>query len=171
LRRIKSHLTDLARHASQVSPIACVDHALVQGFPLTSEPKGHPAMPITALYASLLVPLFILLSVRVIRWRREAKVAVGDGGDVTLLRRMRVHANFAEYVPFAVLMLALAESLQAPALLLHLCGASLLAGRLSHAYGVSQQPENLRFRVTGMAVTFTVLGVLAATCLLRLALR
>jgi uncharacterized protein len=143
----------------------------MQGVPTKPQLKDHPTMPITALYASLLVPLFILLSVRVIRWRREAKVAVGDGGDAVLLRRMRVHANFAEYVPLTLLMLALAESLQAPALLLHLCGASLVAGRLSHAYGVSRQPENFRFRVTGMAVTFTVLGVLAATCLLRLALR
>ena len=36
-------------------------------------------MPITALYAGLLAPLFLLLSVRVIRQRRGVKVAVGDG--------------------------------------------------------------------------------------------
>ena len=68
-------------------------------------------MPITALYAGLLAPLFLLLSVRVIRQRRGAKVAVrGDGGDAMLLRRMRVHANFAEYVPLALLLMALAEN-------------------------------------------------------------
>ena len=65
-------------------------------------------MEITALYASLLAPLFILLSARVIGARRSAKVPVGDGGNTVLLRRMRVHANFAEYVPFALLLMALA---------------------------------------------------------------
>ena len=66
-------------------------------------------MEITALYASLLAPLFILLSVRVIGARRSARVPVGDGGNTVLLRRMRVQANFAEYVPFALLLMALAE--------------------------------------------------------------
>jgi uncharacterized protein len=50
----------------------------------------NSAMPITALYASMLVPLFILLSVRVLLFRRSAKIGIGDGGDTTMLRRMRV---------------------------------------------------------------------------------
>jgi uncharacterized protein len=64
-------------------------------------------MPITAFYAALLAPLFILLAVRVIRQRRGARVAIGDGGDKLLLRRMRVHANFAEYVPFALVLMCM----------------------------------------------------------------
>lgn len=122
-------------------------------------------MPITALYAGLLAPLFLLLSVRVIRQRRGAKVAVGDGGDARLLRRMRVHANFAEYAPFALLLMALAESLQTWPWFLHLLGLALLAGRLSHAYGVSQQQETYSFRVFGMAATLGVTGAAAAACL------
>ncbi|HXW70069.1 MAG TPA: MAPEG family protein [Methylocella sp.] len=58
-------------------------------------------MPVTALYASLLTPFFIALALRVISMRASAKVAFGDGGDRELLRRTRVHANFAEYVPLA----------------------------------------------------------------------
>ena len=73
-------------------------------------------MAITAFYASLLALLFILLSARVIAQRREAKVEIGHGESAQLLRRMRVHANFAEYVPFALLLMTLAESLRAPAL-------------------------------------------------------
>ena len=84
-------------------------------------------MPVTALYAALLAPLFILLAVRVIRSRREAKVAVGDGGDKALLRRMRVHANFAEYVPLALILMALAESLAANRFALHATAIALLA--------------------------------------------
>ena len=122
-------------------------------------------MPITALYAGLLAPLLILLSIRVVRQRRRAKVAVGDGGDVILLRRIRVHANFSEYVPFALLLMALAESLHTWTWFLQLLGLALVVGRLSHAYGVSQSTETFSFRVFGMVATFTVIGAAAAACI------
>lgn len=123
-------------------------------------------MPITALYAALLAALFILLSVRVIGVRRGQRVEIGDGGDKELLRRMRVHANFAEYAPYALILIGLAESLRAPALWLHALGLTLLAGRTVHAYALSQTPHIMQLRVLGMALTFTVLGLGAATCLL-----
>ena len=121
-------------------------------------------MPITALYASLLVPLFLLLASRVIRARRGARVAVGDGGDAVLMRRMRVHANFAEYVPFALLLLALAESLGTNVLVLHGLGIVLLAGRIAHAFGMSQPAEMFAFRVAGVVTTLGMMGVAALAC-------
>lgn len=126
-------------------------------------------MPITAIYAALLTPLFIVLSVRTIAARREARVAFGPGESDQLLRRMRAHANFAEYVPMAVLLLALCESLAAPALALHGLGGALLAGRIVHAYALSRTPHSIRLRVVGMMVTFAVLG-LGATMALVLAI-
>lgn len=122
-------------------------------------------MPITALYAALLAPLFLLLAVRVIRQRRGARVAIGDGGDKLLLRRMRVHANFAEYVPFALVLMGLAESLAAHPLVLHAAGAALVVARILHAVGVSQTKENFKLRISGMVGTLTVLGGLALACL------
>lgn len=83
-------------------------------------------MPITALYASLLALLFVALSVRVIGLRRLSGVALGDGGKADLMRRMRVHANFAEYVPLALVLLGFAESLGTPSPFLHLLGLTLL---------------------------------------------
>lgn len=124
-------------------------------------------MKITALYAALLAPLFLWLCVRVIGARRAAQVAVGDGGDALLVRRMRVQANFAEYVPFILLLIGLAESLGTPAWLLHTLGGVLLVGRLSHAIGMSQMNETFALRSFGMASTFTVLLVAAGTCLVR----
>ena len=122
-------------------------------------------MPITALYAALLAPLFVLLAIRVIAARRSARVAVGDGGDAELRRRMRVHANFAEYVPFALLLMALAESLGIAPWLIHVLGLALLGSRLSHAWGMSHAREVFGFRVAGMAVTFTVILAAALLCL------
>jgi uncharacterized membrane protein YecN with MAPEG domain len=122
-------------------------------------------MPITALYASLLALIFLALSVRVIGFRRVVRIGLGDGGDTALLRRVRVHANFAEYVPLCLILIGLAESLRAPSLLLHGLGGLLLAARMSHAFGVSRQPETFAWRVAGMAGTLTVLGLAAAFCL------
>jgi uncharacterized membrane protein YecN with MAPEG domain len=121
-------------------------------------------MPITAFYAALLAFLFLLLSMRVIAQRREARVEIGLGESQELLRRARVHANFAEYVPMALVLLALAESLKAPGIILHGLGLALLAGRLVHAYGLSQTPHILRLRVTGMTLTLTTMGLTALVC-------
>ena len=121
-------------------------------------------MTTTAFYASLLAALFLLLSIRVIGWRRIHRVELGDGDNRELLRRMRVHANFAEYVPFTLLLMALAESMAPPHPLLHLVGLVLVAGRILHAYGLSQTPHILRYRVWGMQLTFTALGIAALMC-------
>lgn len=122
-------------------------------------------MPVTAIYAALLTPLFVVLSVRVIAMRRGSGAALGDGGDPDLLRRMRVQANFTEYVPFALILLGLAESLHTPNWFLHGLGLILLIGRLSHAIGVSRSNEQFRLRITGVALTLTVLIVTALACL------
>ena len=124
-------------------------------------------MIVTALYAGLLTPLFVLLSIRVIRQRRAVRVGIGHGDDAALLKRMRVHANFSEYVPLALLLMGLLESMGTSRYLLHGLGIALVIGRVLHAYGVSQAKENLTLRVAGMTLTFAVLTVAAVACLLK----
>lgn len=119
-------------------------------------------LKIIPLYAALLALLFIALSVRALRLRRKLKIAVGDAGNTHMLRAMRAHANFAEYVPMCLLLLTLVElhGGRNP-WVLHGLGLTLLAGRLSHAWGVSQEPENYRFRVYGMVLTFITMAACA----------
>lgn len=116
-------------------------------------------MHIIPFYAALLGLLFMVLSVRTLRARRRLKIAVGDAGNPEMLRAMRVHANFAEYVPFALLLLWFVEQRGAGGTLLHAAGSLLVAGRVLHAYGVSRAPEDFRFRVAGVAITLTTIGV------------
>ena len=116
-------------------------------------------MPTVTLYAALLTLLFLVLSVRVIRLRQGLQVALGDGGEKSLNRAIRVHANFAEYVPLALLLVYFVGTSGAPQPLVHGLGLALLLGRALHAYGVSQTQEQLKLRVLGMAATFGVLGV------------
>ncbi|MBX9700307.1 MAG: MAPEG family protein [Acetobacteraceae bacterium] len=125
-------------------------------------------LPITALYAALLAGLFLVLSVRVISARRRYGVALGTPHRL-VERAVRAHANFAEYVPIALVLLGLLEGMGLPGWWLHALGTALVAGRAAHAWGISQEPEVLRWRSLGMGLTFAVLGVSAAA-LLALAL-
>jgi uncharacterized membrane protein YecN with MAPEG domain len=119
-------------------------------------------MHILPVYASLLALLFVALSVRTLRLRHSLRIAIGDAGNERMLRAMRVHSNFAEYVPFCLLLVYLVEVRGGHALLVHGLGLCLLVGRAVHAWGLSQARENFRFRVAGMAMTFTTLLVSAA---------
>lgn len=113
--------------------------------------------PVTPLYAALLGLVFVALSIRTIRLRRRYRVGVGDGNHAELQRAARVHANFAEYVPLALLLIYFAEAGGGPLLLIHALAVALLCGRLLHAYGVSQVKENYRYRTIGMVLTFSVI--------------
>ncbi|HDO1385614.1 TPA: MAPEG family protein [Aeromonas veronii] len=116
-------------------------------------------MTILPVYAALLALLFVLLSIRTIRTRHSRKVALGHGDDPAMLRAMRVHANFAEYVPLALLLIYFVETGNQTPWLIHLLGSALLLGRLCHAFGMSRTPENFRYRVVGMGLTFMVILV------------
>ena len=124
-------------------------------------------LTIVPIYAAILAVMFVALSIRVIALRRARKRPLGFQGDVALERRVRAQGNFAEYVPLALLLLAFVEMRGAPAWLLHGLGLVLVAGRSSHAYGVSQLRESFAFRVSGMAMTFTVILSAALAILIQ----
>jgi uncharacterized membrane protein YecN with MAPEG domain len=112
-------------------------------------------MNVTPLYAGILAILFFALSLRVIAVR--GRVSLGDGGDPVVLRRMRGHANFAEYVPLILLMMGFLELNQVSATLLHGMGLTLVAARLLHGYALSFAQKSVFGRFVG---TFLTLGLL-----------
>lgn len=114
-------------------------------------------MSIVPIYAAFLGILFFVLSIRIIRLRRSLKIGLGDNSNPILLRAMRVHSNFAEYVPLCLILLGFAELQATLSIIVHLLCLCLVLGRILHAYGVSQMQEKFRFRVAGMALTFTCL--------------
>jgi len=82
-----------------------------------------------------------------------------QGDDDTLEKRTRAHANFAEYVPLALILLAGAAIMGAHPWFLHAGRALLCAGRLGHAGAILS--GTLKFRVYGMLATFLL--ILAAS--------
>jgi len=111
----------------------------------------------TALYAALLALFYIVMSFKVVGKRRQYQIGIGSNGEMALERAIRVHGNFAEYVPFALLLMFLAEYSGLAALYIHILGVALIIGRFSHAWGVRQVKEPMRFRVFGMVLTFSVM--------------
>ena len=75
------------------------------------------------------------------------------------MRRVRAQGNFAEYAPLSLILIAFAEIQGLPPLLVHGLGLALLVARGLHAFGLSRTPEDYRFRVTGMSLTFAVLAL------------
>lgn len=122
-------------------------------------------MRIVWLYAALLTLLFAGLSLRTLVMRRRLRIVIGDAGDLRMLRAMRVHSNFAEYVPLNLLLMYFVSSTLPQPWFLHALGISLLLGRVLHAIGVSQVRERYAYRVAGMALTFAPMLSSALTLL------
>ena len=118
-----------------------------------------------AAYAAVLGLIYVALSALTIRQRNVAGVSLGTGQDETLLRRMRAHANFAEYIPFALLLVAGAAIVGAGAWFVHGCGIALVVGRLLHAKALYD--GTMPLRVAGMVATFGVIIVASAFILVR----
>jgi uncharacterized membrane protein YecN with MAPEG domain len=118
-----------------------------------------PAAPITAATASALSVLYIRLAFKVIALRRKHGVRLGTGLQDDLEAAVRAHANFAEYVPITLLMLALAEVNHRFWPLTSLSAALLVFGRVTHAQALPR--GSIPLRVRGMKATFFAIAVAA----------
>ncbi|GAC1373877.1 MAG: MAPEG family protein [Aquirhabdus sp.] len=121
-------------------------------------------MIVTPLYTGLLSLLYLILSYRIIVLRGQG-VSFGDGGNPVLLRRIRAHGNFAEYVPLILIMIGILELSHLPTVLLHVLGITLVIARVLHAYALSFR-ESFKFgRFWGTTLTFLLLLVCGLLCI------
>lgn len=123
----------------------------------------------TSIYAVLLALLFLGLSARAMLGRRRARVPLGDGASEDLRRRLRAHANFAEYTPLALILMALLELQGAGGVVLNIIGLLLLIGRIAHAFGISRIPEHSLSRRIGVGLTMLSM-ILSCLALVSIAL-
>ena len=113
-----------------------------------------------ALWSGLLIIWVTVLGVRVTLDRRKHKVLLGDGGVAALNVSVRVFANAAEYTPFGLAALILMALVGCPVWALHAVGGALLAGRISHPFGMKATGGVRPPRALGMMLTW--LPLLAA---------
>jgi uncharacterized protein len=127
-----------------------------------------PVPMITANYLAILALLYTVLALQVMRLRQGNRADFGDGDSASLRSAIRVHANFAEYVPIIALMVALLEMSGASAVRVHVLMGALLVSRLLHPLGLYAKPNTLPFwigRAGGIAIT---IGLLIASALMIL---
>ena len=117
---------------------------------------------VTSLVAAVLTAIFIKLSFEVISLRKKNRVGLGSGGHEDLERAIRAQGNFAEYVPFGIILMACLELNGAPWWLVAIPGVALIIGRLIHAVGINTPPPDFSKRVLGMKLTFATLLALVA---------
>ncbi len=127
---------------------------------------------VTSGYAALLALVFVTLSAWVVAGRATFKVNHGDGGNVRLNRRIRAHANFAEYVPFILFLVALLEARATSRFTVHALLLPLLIARVAHPFGMLAPEASIQqfaFRGASVVVTWIVLTAAAILLLLDLA--
>jgi len=121
---------------------------------------------VTQLYAGLLAIWFLVLSIRVIMGRAgKGGPSLGDGGDSSMLRRIRGHSNFAEYVPITILLIGLLELSGQAKWVIHALGSMLFVGRVMHGYALAFSSQNVFGRSVGIVLTLVVLGIASVLCL------
>lgn len=119
---------------------------------------------VTLLYAGILGMFYVVLGFYVVKNRRLHRVSLGMGQNMPALERaVRIHGNFAENVPFFIVLLALIEMNGAHLWIIHTLGLTMLAGRVSHFLGIKHHEGASRERVIGMVLTW--LSLLSAAVL------
>jgi hypothetical protein len=118
------------------------------------------SFPVTTLYALPLIPIFLVLFLRVSGKRTELKASIGHANDADLHERIRHHGNFVEWVPFVLILLALAEANGGNSIALHCAGGFLVLGRILHPFGLRADNPAHVLRIAGNS-----LNLLAAVIL------
>jgi uncharacterized protein len=117
-------------------------------------------LEVTTFTAAICGLIYLVLSYRVSQTRMSEKIAMGDGGNLDLIARMRAQANFGEYVPIILILMALIEFETGYSVLLGITSAVLILARVLHAIGMGRPSPN-PFRVSGTAATWITLLVLS----------
>lgn len=125
-------------------------------------------LPVTAVYASLLALLAVMLALVVMKLRNSLRIGLGDGGNRDLSRAIRVHGNALESIPLFLVLLAVYELNHGRPMALHIFGAVFLVSRVLHAWGLFSSGGTSPGRLIGTAGTYVCLLGLAVANLLKL---
>jgi hypothetical protein len=136
---------------------------------MTADPLLLAGLKAAALYAALVVLMGVGLTYLVIMQRRSKKIGIGDGGDRTAARLIRVHGNFCENAPFALALLILLPLVGAASWAVHVVGILFLVGRVAHAQGLAQSAGPTPGRIAGMLLTHAALIIGSVALLLAAA--
>jgi len=124
-------------------------------------------IPITALYAALLVAVLVCLTTRIGLLRAKTGISILDGGNELLGVEMRRHGNFAEHVPLLIVLMAIVELNEGSSLFLHVVGIVLVICRVAHPLGLHHDRVQAPLRLIGAAGTSLITVALGVMALLQ----
>lgn len=117
-------------------------------------------LPVTLVIAGACGIINLWLAARLVRGRVSGKVMIGDGGVPAMASGMRAHANFAEYAPIVLILIALVELARGSSPLLWALGAVFVLARIAHPFGMDRDAPN-PYRAVGALGTWAVTAILA----------
>jgi uncharacterized membrane protein YecN with MAPEG domain len=118
-------------------------------------------LPITAIYAGVLALIVVALGINVTVHRVKLKVPLGDGGNAQMLRMIRLHGNAVEYLPLALLLMAIYELEGGARLVLHIIGIVLVIARLAQTSDMWSREIAGVGRIAGQSLTWLSVAALA----------
>jgi uncharacterized membrane protein YecN with MAPEG domain len=121
----------------------------------------------TAIYAGILALISIVLAHGAGQTRARLGIPLGDGGNGELIGAIRRHANFAEFVPLIVVMMAMIEVNGAKKWWLHALGIAIVVARIIHPIGISHSQMSSPFRMIGSMLTAAVTVACAVMLLIQ----
>lgn len=129
---------------------------------VTQSTENTPLMvlPITLSIAAAAALINLWLALRIVVGRVRGKILIGDGGDSRLASGMRAQANFVEYAPFVLVLMALIELAGGASFWLWMLGGVFILARIGHGWGMMRPAPNIG-RAGGAMGTWAVLALLA----------
>lgn len=127
---------------------------------------------ITGLYAGIMIIFALVLSAYAGSFRGKTgnSILFGEPPNMELAERVRIHQNFLEYVPMALIVMGLLEFNGASSTFLHVFGIVLIIARIAHAVGLKHDNMGHIGRFIGAAGT-ALMSFVAGVYLLWITVR
>jgi uncharacterized protein len=125
-------------------------------------------LEITGFYVAILAFIYVKLTLNVIRLRRSHKVKIGHKNHKDLEQAIRAHANFNEFVPLGIILLACLELNHVHKIIIAILGGLLFIGRFLHAKSFAIIDTDTDKRIQGMKFTLWSIRLMAAMLILSL---
>jgi uncharacterized membrane protein YecN with MAPEG domain len=93
-------------------------------------------LPTTLCLTAAAIVINFWLGMRASQLRYKLGITIGDGGLEPLIRRMRAQANFLEYTPLTLILIAAIELAGKGGVWLAPIGAIFMLGRIAHGIGM-----------------------------------
>jgi len=126
-------------------------------------------LSITALYAGILSLIMVALAINVTIHRAKLRVPMGDGGNAIMLRMIRLHGNAVEYLPLALLLMAIYEINGGWHSALHAASIALVVARILQSWNMWSTDIAGFGRISGQSLTWLTIITLALLNLAKVA--